>query len=202
VVLSNADFYINKGDFVMIEGSSGVGKSTLIKLMLGVYDIDAGKIELDCKESAIPLNNGTRTLFSFVPQGNMIFSGTLKDNVTFINENATDEQIENALKISCAYEFVQKLPNGLNTLVGENGVGLSEGQVQRLAIARAVLCNAPIILLDEATSALDEQTESELLENLKGLSGVTLVIVSHKKAAAEICNRRIKISNKQIVEIK
>lgn len=201
VVLSNANFYINKGDFVMIEGSSGVGKSTLIKLMLGVYDVDGGKIEIDCGDNAIPLDSSTRTLFSFVPQGNMIFSGTLRDNVTFINEIATEEQIENALKVSCAYEFVKKLPNGLDTLIGENGVGLSEGQIQRLAIARAVLCNAQIILLDEATSALDEQTESELLTNLKNLSGVTLVIISHKKAAAEICNRRIKIGQKQIVEL-
>ncbi len=200
-VLSNASFYINKGDFVMIEGSSGVGKSTLIKLLLGVYDVDGGKIEIKTNDGVLAVDKSTRTLFSYVPQGNMIFSGTIKENVTFINDNATDEQIENALKISCAYEFINKLPAGLETVVGENGVGLSEGQVQRLAIARAILCNAPIVLLDEATSALDEKTEEELLKNLKALEGVTLIIISHKKAAAEICNRRIKINQKSIVEL-
>ena len=200
-VLSNVSFYINKGDFVMIEGSSGVGKSTLIKLLLGVYDVDGGKIEIKTNDGVLAVDKSTRTLFSYVPQGNMIFSGTIKENVTFINDNATDEQIENALKISCAYEFINKLPAGLETVVGENGVGLSEGQVQRLAIARAILCNAPIVLLDEATSALDEKTEEELLKNLKVLEGVTLIIISHKKAAAEICNRRIKINQKSIVEL-
>lgn len=200
-VLNHANFFINKGDFVMIEGSSGVGKSTLIKLMLGVYPLDGGSICAVCQDGEISLDNSTRTLFSYVPQGNMIFSGTLKDNVTFIKEDATEEEIENALRISCADGFISELPKGLETVVGENGVGLSEGQIQRVAIARAILCNAPVILLDEATSALDEQTEKRLLDNLKGLNGVTLVIVSHKKAAANICNRIIRIEDKSIVEI-
>ena len=200
-VLVDASFYINKGDFVMIEGSSGVGKSTLIKLLLGVYGVDGGNIEIKTNDGAIAVDKSTRTLFSYVPQGNMIFSGTIKENVTFVNESATEEQIENALKISCAYEFISKLPAGLETVVGENGVGLSEGQVQRLAVARAILCDAPIVLLDEATSALDERTEEELLKNLKALENVTLIIITHKKAAAEICNRRIKINQKNIVEL-
>jgi ATP-binding cassette subfamily B protein len=200
-VLSNASYYINKGDFVMIEGSSGAGKSTLMKLMLGVYDTEGGRIYLDTADEEINLDNSARTLFSYVPQGNMIFSGTLKDNVTFINTDATDEQIERALVLSCANDFVKDLPDGLETVVGENGIGLSEGQIQRIAIARAVLCDAPIILLDEATSALDEDTERRVLDNLKNLDNITLIIVSHKKAAASICNRRIKIKGKQIVEI-
>lgn len=199
-VLSNANLYINKGDFVMIEGSSGVGKSTLIKLMLGVYPLNSGKIAADFAGEQLDLNASTRTLFSYVPQGNLLFSGTIKDNVTFINENASDKEIKKALKISCADEFIAELPLGLDTVVGENGVGLSEGQVQRLAIARALLCSAPIILLDEATSALDADTERRLLDNLKQLGDVTLVIISHKKAAAKICNRRVKISAKRIVE--
>lgn len=200
-VLSNASIYIEKGDFVMIEGSSGVGKSTIMKLMLGVYPLDEGQLFVRTIEKDIPLDNSTRTLFSYVPQGNMLFSGTLKDNVTFIKEDATEEQIDFALKISCADEFVRDLPDQLNTVVGENGVGLSEGQIQRIAIARAILCNAPIILLDEATSALDDQTEKRLLENLKGLKDVTLIIVTHKKAASNICNRRIRVSSKRINEI-
>jgi len=199
-VLSGANFFINKGDFVMIEGSSGVGKSTLIKLMLGVYPLDGGCIKAIGNNEETVLDNSTRTLFSYVPQGNMIFSGTLKDNVTFIKEDATEQEIQNALKISCADGFISELPKGLDTVVGENGVGLSEGQIQRVAIARAILCNAPVILLDEATSALDERTEERLLDNLKGLKDVTLIIVSHKKAASSICNRIIRIENRQIIE--
>jgi ATP-binding cassette subfamily B protein len=199
-VLDDASFYINKGDFIMIEGSSGVGKSTLIKLMLGVYNTDSGEILLDLEGEQVPIDSSCRTLFSFVPQGNMIFSGTLKDNVTFINDLASEEEINKALEVSCASDFIKELPSGLDTVVGENGVGLSEGQIQRIAIARAVLCNAPIILLDEATSALDELTEKRVLHNLRELKDITLIIISHKKAAANICNRRIKIENKKILE--
>ena len=199
-ILKNANLYINKGDFVIIEGTSGVGKSTLVKLMLGVYSAKEGRIYADLEDGELDLNSTTRTLFSYVPQGNMLFSGTLKDNVTFIKQDATEEEIERALKVSCVKDFIDELPFGLQTMVGENGVGLSEGQIQRVAIARAILCDAPIILLDEATSALDEATESNLLNNLKELEDITLIIISHKKAAEKICNRKIKVSSKGIVE--
>ncbi len=201
VVLKNANFYINKGDFVVIEGASGIGKSTLIKLMLGVYSANSGEIYADLGEEKLQLNSSTRALFSYVPQGNMLFSGTLKDNVTFIKQDASEEEIERALTISCVKDFVDELPFGLQTVVGENGVGLSEGQIQRIAIARAILCDAPIILLDEATSALDETTERILLNNLKDIEDITLIIISHKKAAENICNRKVKVSSKGIVEI-
>ena len=200
-VLKDANFTINKGDFVLIEGTSGIGKSTLIKLMLGVYSLESGQIYIKTENEKIELDNSTRSLFSYVPQGNLIFSGTIEDNVRFIREDATDEEVERALKISCADKFIYDLPLGLKTVIGENGVGLSEGQVQRLAIARAILCSAPIILLDEATSALDENTERCLLDNLKGLEGVTLVVVSHKKSALSICNRKIKIDKKGVAEL-
>ena len=118
-----------------------------------------------------------------------------------ISRDATDEEIKKALKTSCADEFIDELPDGLETFVGENGLGLSEGQVQRLAIARALLCDAPIIVLDEATSALDEKTEKQLLDNLAELKDVTVILITHKKAAAKICNRRVKISAKRIVEM-
>ena len=198
VVLKNASAYIEKGDFVLISGASGIGKSTLMKLMLGVYAPDSGSLYVKTDNGDILLDNNTRSLFSYVPQGNMLFSGTLKDNVTFIRDDADDEEINRALQISCAKEFVDDLPNGLDTVVGENGVGLSEGQIQRIAIARAVLCDAPIILLDEATSALDEDTERQVLDNLKSLKDVTLIIVSHKKAASSICNKVLKIKDKRI----
>ncbi len=197
-VLDGGSLRIEKGDFVAISGISGIGKSTLMKLMLGVYPPNEGEIYLDTVNGKVNLDNSTRGLFSYVPQGNMLFSGTLKDNVTFINQSATEEQIENALKASCASEFVKELPSGLDTVVGEKGIGLSEGQIQRIAIARALLCNAPIMLFDEATSALDEETEKELLSNLKDIEGVTLIIISHKKAAFDICNKKIEIKNKII----
>lgn len=201
-VFKGASLYINKGDFVALTGHSGVGKSTLIKLMLGVYSLDGGNVYIDLGKKKLNLDNSTRSMFSYVPQGNMLFSGSLKDNITFINGDATQEEIDFALKISCADEFVGQLPNGLETVVGENGVGLSEGQIQRIAIARAILTKAPIILLDEATSALDEATEKDVLSNLRTLDDCTIILISHKKAALSICNRNIQIKDKKIREIK
>ena len=200
MVLTDANLFINKGDFMMIEGTSGVGKSTLMKLMLGVYPVSNGSISAVTPDGEVELGCETRPLFSYVPQGNMLFSGTLRDNVTFIMDDASDSEIERALKISCSDEFINALPDGLDTKVGESGVGLSEGQIQRIAIARAILCNSPVILLDEATSALDEDTERRVLDNLKTIDGVTLIIVSHKKAAANICNRRVSVVKGKIID--
>jgi ATP-binding cassette subfamily B protein len=200
MVLTGADLFINKGDFMMIEGTSGVGKSTLMKLMLGVYPVAGGSISAVTPDGEVELGCETRPLFSYVPQGNMLFSGTLRDNVTFIMDGASESEIDRALKISCSDEFINALPDGLNTKVGESGVGLSEGQIQRIAIARAILCNSPVILLDEATSALDEDTERRVLDNLKTIDGVTLIIVSHKKAAANICNRRVSVIKGKIID--
>ncbi|MBE7081183.1 MAG: ABC transporter ATP-binding protein [Clostridiales bacterium] len=197
-VLKDASIYINKGDFVAITGASGVGKSTLIKLLLGVYSLDNGSVYFDIQDEKMALDNSTRSMFSYVPQGNMIFSGTIKDNITFINSDASEEEIERAINISMCKEFIETLPKGLETVIGENGVGLSEGQVQRIAIARAILTKAPILLLDEATSALDENTEKIVLDNLKGIDGATIIIVSHKKAALSICDKNIQIKDKKI----
>ncbi len=193
-VFKGASARIEKGDFVAVTGASGIGKSTFVKLMLGVYDIGGGEIYFDTENGKIPANASTRALFSYVPQGNMLFSGTLLENVTFINEKATDEEIARALEIGCVKDFLCELPEGLNTKVGENGVGLSEGQIQRVAIARAVLTGAPIILLDEATSALDAETELKVLRGLKGLEDKTLIFISHKAAALSICNKELRVS--------
>lgn len=193
-VFKGASARIEKGDFVAVTGASGIGKSTFVKLMLGVYDLGGGEIYFDTENGKIPANASTRALFSYVPQGNMLFSGTLLENVTFINEKATDEEIARALEIGCVKDFLCELPEGLNTKVGENGVGLSEGQIQRVAIARAVLTGAPIILLDEATSALDAETELKVLRGLKGLEDKTLIFISHKAAALSICNKELRVS--------
>lgn len=200
VVLKDANLYVKKGDFVVVYGASGIGKSTLMKIMLGVYPAGNGKIYLDTETGKLNLDNSTRTLFSYVPQGNMIFSGSLRENVTFINRDASENQILEALRISCADEFINQLPEGLETMVGENGLGLSEGQVQRIAIARAILVGAPIMLLDESTSALDEQTERKVLENISKMKDKTLIIISHKKSAFKICNRKILLKDKKIFE--
>lgn len=199
IILDNTSLSVNKGDFVAIMGISGIGKSTLLKLLLGVFKVQEGEINLVCEDGIIPVNYGTRKLFSYVPQGNFLLSGTIRENLTFINGKATEEEIENAVRISCADEFINALPDGFETVIGERGVGLSEGQLQRLAIARSLLSDSPVILLDEATSALDEDTEKRFLTNLKELSDKTCIIVSHKKAALEICNKHIQIVDSKIV---
>ncbi|MBR5192519.1 MAG: ABC transporter ATP-binding protein [Clostridia bacterium] len=200
IVFEKANLTIDKGDFIAITGSSGIGKSTLIKLLLGVYEVEKGSLTIKGKED-IEINSSTRRLFAYVPQGNSLFSGTLKENLCFVDRVVTDEEIEKALEISCLKDFLLELPNGLNTVIGENGLGLSEGQAQRVAIARAILSKAPVLLFDEATSALDENTEEKLLSNLKNLNDVTLVIITHRKSALSICNRKVKIQSKKIVEI-
>ena len=199
IILDNTSLKINKGDFVAIMGISGIGKSTLLKLLLGVFNLNSGSIILETDSGSIPIDKNTRKMFSYVPQGNMLISGTIRDNITFINQNASDEEIEQAVRISCSKQFIDELPNGIETVIGEKGLGLSEGQVQRLAIARSLLANAPVILLDEATSALDENTEKEFLQNLKELKNVTCIIVSHKMAALEICNKKIQIKDGKII---
>lgn len=194
-VLKQADFTIRKHDFVVISGISGIGKSTLFKLLLGVLTPDRGTIEIAAGGKRYIADKSTRPLFAYVPQGNMLFSGTVRDNLCLIKTDATDDEIEKALRVSCADGFVHALPLGLDTVLGEGGRGLSEGQIQRLAVARAVLTDAPVLLLDEATSALDEDTERQLLENIRAMRNKTCIIISHKKAAFAICERELMIVN-------
>lgn len=200
IILDNTSLSIEKGDFLAIMGISGIGKSTLLKLLLGVFTVKSGTISLKTSQGDIPVDRNTRKLFTYVPQGNMLISGTIRDNLTFMNDNVTDKEIDDAIRISCAKQFIDELPMGIETVIGEKGLGLSEGQVQRLAIARSLLSKAPVLLLDEATSALDEETEKQFLTNLRELNNVTCIIVSHKKAALEICNKHIQINNGKIVE--
>lgn len=199
IILDNTSLSIKKGDFVAIMGISGIGKSTLLKLLLGVFSVNSGSICLKLSDGEIPVDRHTRKLFAYVPQGNMLLSGTIRDNLTFINSDATDKEIEKAIRISCAKQFIDELPLGLETIIGEKGMGLSEGQIQRLAIARSLLSKSPVLLLDEATSALDEETEKQFLMNLKQLENKTCIIVSHKKAALEICNKYVQIVDSKII---
>lgn len=199
-VLETTSLTVKKGAFVAIEGISGIGKSTLLKLLLSVYQPQNGEIVIRTGSKDYPVDRSTRKLFSYVPQGNFLLSGTLRENVAFVAPNATDEKILEAARIACADEFIAELPEGLDTVIAERGGGLSEGQVQRIAIARAILSGAPILLLDEATSALDEATEEKLLKNLRELENITCIIISHKKAAEQICDKIVTISDKKIKE--
>ncbi len=198
-ILDNTSLSIKKGDFVAIMGISGIGKSTLLKLLLGVFQVQSGAVELRLGADRLAVDCHTRKLFAYVPQGNMLLSGTIRENLTFINDNVTEEEIEEAIRISCAKQFIDELPLGVETVIGEKGMGLSEGQIQRLAIARSILSKSPVILLDEATSALDEETEKQFLMNLRQMKNVTCIIVSHKKAALEICNKWVRIENSKII---
>lgn len=197
-VFENASVTVEKGDFAAITGISGIGKSTLLKLLLGVMSPQEGEIRLVTDSSQRQVDRDTRKLFSYVPQGNMLLSGTLRENITFMCEGRSDEEIDRAIRLSCSDEFVSQLPDGLETVVGERGLGLSEGQIQRIAIARAILYDAPILLLDEATSALDESTEERLLKNLRALDNRTCIIITHKPAALNVCNKEIRIEDRKI----
>ena len=168
-VLKNVTLEIQKGEYVAFTGHSGCGKSTVLKLLMSIYQPDSGERYLtDTENTEIPLTPEWHRLFAYVPQGNQLMSGTIREIVTFADKFSLhdNERIGKALKIACAEKFVNELENGMDTLLGERGTGLSEGQMQRIAVARAVFSESPVLILDEATSSLDEQTEAELLENL------------------------------------
>ncbi|MDD3832556.1 MAG: ABC transporter ATP-binding protein [Oscillospiraceae bacterium] len=198
LVFSHANLYIKKGEFLAIAGHSGIGKSTLLKLLLGFLDPREGSLSLETADGAVEVGAYTRALFTYVPQGNMLLSGSVRQNIMFGNPDASEEQIMQAVKVAEISEFISELPEGIDTILGERGLGLSEGQVQRIAIARGVLSGAPIIMLDEATSALDETTEVQVLKNLRGLEGKTCICVSHRKAALAVCDRALEVVNGRI----
>lgn len=198
-VLRGVSFTLPKGAFATIVGPSGIGKSTLLKLLLGVFKPRNGYLYVEDKAGTqIRLSRSTRRLFAYVPQGNFLFSGTIRDNLLISNPEASEAEIAQAVQISAVDQFLDQLPDGLDTVLGENGSGLSEGQVQRLAIARALLSGAPILLLDEATSALDEQTERLVLERIARLPGRTCIAVTHRPAALELANWKLVVSDKTI----
>jgi ATP-binding cassette subfamily B protein len=198
VILQDASFELPKGAFAVITGHSGIGKSTLLKLLLGIFKPDSGVMYLRGRTENVPLDRRTRQLFAYVPQGNLLFSGTLRDNLTIARPHATEGEIRQALYVSAMDDFLPQLPLGLNTVLGESGAGLSEGQAQRLAIARAVLGGAPILLLDECTSALDAETEQKVLRRLCELPGRTCIAVTHRPAALQLCDWKLEVENGKI----
>ena len=197
IVLENLSLEINKGEYAAFTGTSGCGKSTALKLLMCVMHPDAGsRYYTDRHGNSGELTSAHRRLFAYVPQGNYLMSGTIREIVSFADpQSAQDEErMRHALKIACADEFVSELDQGVDTLLGERGTGLSEGQMQRIAIARAIYSQSPILLLDEATSSLDAVTEKRLLENLRTMTDKTVVIVTHRPAALGICDRVIEFT--------
>lgn len=196
VVLTDINLEIRKGDYVAFTGPSGCGKSTALKLFLGLYPLDEGERYLRFGEGKEPLNSSWQKLFAYVPQGNHLMSGTIREVVAFSDKEQMkdDARIEHALTVACAKEFVDELEQGVDTTLGERGAGLSEGQMQRLAIARAVFSGHPILMMDESTSALDETTEKQLLTNLHSMTDKTVLIVTHRPAVLDICDKIVKFS--------
>lgn len=201
-ILHNADFTLPKGSFAVITGPSGIGKSTLLKLLLGVFRPEEGALYVRSGEEKMQLDRSTRRLFAYVPQGNLLLSGTLRENLTIVNPQASEEALRQAVHVSAMEDFLPQLPRGLDTPLGESGAGLSEGQAQRVAIARAVLGGAPILLLDECTSALDAETEQKVLQRMKALPGRTCIAVTHRPAAIALCDYRLELQNGMIHVVK
>ena len=199
IILKNCTFNAERGKITAITGESGSGKSTVFKLLLGLYEAQNGKITIN---GDIPLDTSVRGIFTYVPQGNLLLSGTIRENITLCDESVSEDKIIKACKTACIYDIISELPEGLDTVLTERGGGLSEGQIQRISIARALLTDAPVILLDEATSALDEQTETELLQNVKAMSDKTILFVTHRNTSLKVCDKIIHVENKEFVTIK
>ena len=200
-VLKGVSFTVNKGEFVALCGISGAGKSTLSKILLSVIKAQSGKAYVTANGKKIEFSSGTRKLFSYVPQGNLILSGTIRENITFCDENPDEEKIIRAATAAQIIDDINKMPEGFNTVLGEKGHGLSEGQVQRLAIARALYYDAPILLLDEATSSLDIATENELLKAIKSMTDKTCIIISHRREVMQACDKTYILQNGSLNEL-
>lgn len=202
-VITDSSFVAKPGEIVALVGPSGEGKTTMIRLILGLVSGQDGETCLRASNGyEVNMNADTRHLFSYVPQGNTILSGTIAENMRMIKEDATDEEIIEALKIACAWDFISKLPDGINTKIGEKGRGFSEGQAQRIAIARAVLRDSPILLLDEATSALDVTTERQVLRNIiKQQPNKTCIVTTHRPSVLNMCQRVYRVMQTHVTEL-
>ena len=198
-VLKDVTFEIPKGGMTVIVGQSGSGKSTLLKLLLSMYEPQEGKLFLRMRDGKqIELSPDTRRMFTYSPQGNLLLSGTLRDNLLLAKPDADDDEIRKALYISALDECVAQMPQGLDTELGENNEGLSEGQAQRLALARALLSDAPILLLDEVTSSLDMETERKVLKRILENSGRTCIVVTHRPAPLRMADLVLNVVDGEI----
>ena len=202
-VITKSEFVAKPGEIVALVGPSGEGKTTMIRLILGLVCPQEGQAVIRaCDGREVTMNAETRHLFAYVPQGNTILSGTIAENMRTVKEDASDEEIVQALKLSCAWDFVEKMPGGINARVGERGRGLSEGQAQRIAIARAILRDAPVLLLDEATSALDVTTERQVLRNIiTQRPNKTCIVTTHRPSVLNLCQRVYRVVDTKVTEL-
>lgn len=202
-VFQHADVVANPGEIVALVGPSGEGKTTMIRLLLGLINTKSGNASIrDINGVSCKISSETRRFFAYVPQGNTIFSGTIAENMRMVKQDATDAEIVEALKAACAYDFVNKLPDGINSKVGERGSGFSEGQAQRLSIARALIRKSPILLLDEATSALDVFTERQVLRNIMNMGYArTCIVTTHRPSVLTMCDKVYKIDSGIVCDI-
>lgn len=203
LVYQNASFYARPGEIIGLLGPSGQGKTTTLNLLLGLFHPRKGKIEVgNPGNEMIEISSATRCLFSYIPQQNIMFSGTIIDNIRMVKPDATETEVIEVLKMACAWEFIKKLDNGIYSSIKELGRGFSEGQKQRLSIARALLAKRPILLLDEATSALDMITEKKVLRNILKYDPLRILIVAaHRPSVFSMCDRVYKIQNASISEV-
>ena len=202
-VFQHADIVANPGEIVALVGPSGEGKTTMIRLLLGLINTKSGNASIrDINGVSCKISSATRRFFAYVPQGNTIFSGTIAENMRMVKQDATDAEIVEALKAACAYDFVNRLPDGINSKVGERGSGFSEGQAQRLSIARALIRKSPILLLDEATSALDVFTERQVLRNIMNMGYArTCIVTTHRPSVLTMCDKVYKIDSGVVCDI-
>lgn len=201
-IINDINLTITYGETIAFVGPSGEGKTTLIRLILALINPSSGKVYLKENNKKDSFNRDYRNLISYVPQGNTLFSGTIEDNLRYGNFEATEEEIYEALKNACALDFVNELENGIETVIGEKATGISEGQAQRLAIARSFLRKKPILILDEATSALDPETEVSVLKSVKSLPHKpTCIIITHRPSALNICHRIIRLEKGHLKQV-
>lgn len=206
-VFQNADFVARPGEIVALVGPSGEGKTTMLRILLGIVNVQKGTVTVTSGNTSndnrtYPISAATRMLFSYVPQGNTMFAGTIGENLRIMKEDATDEELNRVLKLACADHFVHSIPTGLNSPIRERGGGFSEGQIQRLSIARALLADAPILLLDETTSALDVKTERQVLKNImKAEKNKVCIVTTHRPSVLGICSRVYRISGGSITKV-
>ena len=202
-VLHSSDFDAAPGEIVALIGASGEGKTTMIRLILGlVHPVDGSVTVTSSDGREVMMNADTRHLFAYVPQGNTILAGTIEENLRMAKEDASEAELIEALKLACAWEFVEKLPNGIRSNIGERGKGLSEGQAQRIAIARAILRDAPVLLLDEATSALDVATERRVLRNIiTSRPNKTCIVTTHRPSVLNMCKRVYRVMDTRVTEL-
>lgn len=201
-IINDINLTIPYGETIAFVGPSGEGKTTLIRLILALINPSSGKVYLKENNKKDSFNRDYRNLISYVPQGNTLFSGTIEDNLRYGNFEATEEEIYEALKNACALDFVNELEGGIKTVIGEKATGISEGQAQRLAIARSFLRKKPILILDEATSALDPETEVSVLKSVKSLPHKpTCIIITHRPSALNICHRIIRLEKGHLKQV-